>query len=301
MLLYLYDCHREIKDLITADADIDSDEDDDNHGHNTSFWQEVEFMLAVTKPVYKLLRETDTSAAFVSKVYYRMFQIAEEMEKVFENDTFATAALAARQQAIQDIHTKRWEYLHCDYHSAGYALDPNFITHDVNGINNGEVFKDFKTVVGRIHHNSKADYNAAMQQYDAFRDGVGVFGDKKIMSLAETMPAHRWWNMVGGECPELRHVACRVLSKVTSASACERNWSAFEAVQSKKRNRLLPITLKQLVYVRSNLRLQQRRKDTTYATWLADAVDEAVYSDDEDASITAAPVAHAHDVVDVEE
>lgn len=49
--------------------------------------------------------------------------------------------------------------------------------------------------------------------------------------------------------------AVRVLSQGTSASACERNWSSFSHIQSKKRNRLLSSRLEDLVYVRSNLQL----------------------------------------------
>ena len=45
------------------------------------------------------------------------------------------------------------------------------------------------------------------------------------------------------------------MSQVSSASACERNWSAFNHIQSKKRNRLLSGKLEDLVYVRSNLQL----------------------------------------------
>ncbi|XP_052209245.1 uncharacterized protein LOC127812758 [Diospyros lotus] len=37
-----------------------------------------------------------------------------------------------------------------------------------------------------------------------------------------------------------------------SASACERNWSAFDAAQTKKRNRLSPNMLEDLVYIRVN-------------------------------------------------
>jgi len=38
--------------------------------------------------------------------------------------------------------------------------------------------------------------------------------------------------------PELQKVAVRTLSQVTSASACERNWSTFDLIHTKKLNRL---------------------------------------------------------------
>jgi len=42
----------------------------------------------------------------------------------------------------------------------------------------------------------------------------------------------------GAHVPDLQKVAVRVLSQVSSASACERNWSTFDFIHSKKRNRL---------------------------------------------------------------
>jgi len=65
----------------------------------------------------------------------------------------------------------------------------------------------------------------------------------------------------------------RVLSKTSSASACERNWSAFAAVQTPKRCRLSSKHLDNLVYLRSNLRLQQKRLDAKYAEQVAQWVE----------------------------
>lgn len=61
-----------------------------------------------------------------------------------------------------------------------------------------------------------------------------------------------WWEMNGGPIPIVRKVAIRILSQPCSASCCERNWSAFDAAQTKKRNKLLPTMLEDLVYIRMN-------------------------------------------------
>ena len=47
----------------------------------------------------------------------------------------------------------------------------------------------------------------------------------------------------------------RVLAQPTSASSCERNWSAYDFVHSKSRNQLRHARADKLVYVFSNLRL----------------------------------------------
>ncbi|XP_048436097.1 uncharacterized protein LOC125475412 [Pyrus x bretschneideri] len=54
--------------------------------------------------------------------------------------------------------------------------------------------------------------------------------------------------------------AIRVLSLTCSASGCERNWSTFSMIHTKRRNRLEHKRLNALAYVKYNLALQQRSK-----------------------------------------
>ncbi|KAH1250729.1 hypothetical protein GmHk_05G013814 [Glycine max] len=66
------------------------------------------------------------------------------------------------------------------------------------------------------------------------------------ISLAE------WWKLYGGKTPHLQTIAIKVLSLTCSSSGCERNWSTFEHIHSKKRSRLEHQKLQDLVYVRYN-------------------------------------------------
>jgi transposase len=68
----------------------------------------------------------------------------------------------------------------------------------------------------------------------------------------------QWWESYGTDAPHLKKLAIRILSQTCSASGCERNWSVFEHIHSKKRNRLEHQKLNDLVFVRYNLRLQNR-------------------------------------------
>ncbi len=63
-------------------------------------------------------------------------------------------------------------------------------------------------------------------------------GSEQAQRAAKAMMPHKWWAALGESMPALRKFALAVTSQVTTASACERNWSAYEHVVSKKRNRL---------------------------------------------------------------
>jgi len=57
----------------------------------------------------------------------------------------------------------------------------------------------------------------------------------------------------------LKNFAIRILSQPCSASGCERNWSVFERIHTKKRNRLEHKRLNDMVYVQYNLRLRRNQ------------------------------------------
>lgn len=255
-----------------------------------TFWDEIDFIIAIMEPIFVLLRRTDSSVPLMGKFYHSMHQVGQSLETVFTKPQFAE--YEERKDDIMDAHMNRWEYMHFDYHSAGYALDPNFLSHaDMNTVNNGEVFNGLKSVVKQFYGRGKESCRTlALQQYNEFRQRRGDFADPLTLELASKMAAHEWWDTVGGAMPELQKVACHVLSKTTSASACERNWSAFDAVQAPKRTRLGADTLTDLVYSRSNLRLQQRRTDPDYKQVVSDWIDE----------VNLAPAEHAGSDADVE-
>ena len=78
------------------------------------------------------------------------------------------------------------------------------------------------------------------------------------------MPAHRWWLSFGSHVPELQKVAVRVLSQVSSASVCERNWSTFDFIHTKRRNRLECKKVRDAVFIHNNLRLTEKLENVYY-------------------------------------
>ena len=53
----------------------------------------------------------------MGKVYDRMFMIGNKIDE---------SSVPWKAEAAK-IHEERWEYLHSDMHTAGYALDPEFM------------------------------------------------------------------------------------------------------------------------------------------------------------------------------
>ncbi|XP_054808627.1 uncharacterized protein LOC129310731 [Prosopis cineraria] len=59
-------------------------------------------------------------------------------------------------------------------------------------------------------------------------------------------------------CPNVKDLTVKILGQTASSSGCERNWSVFERIHSKKRNKLEHERLNDLVYIHYNFRLRNR-------------------------------------------
>ena len=89
---------------------------------------------------------------------------------------------------------------------------------------------------------------AVCPQHDAMYAGV------------HSTPAWLWWLTYGSEAPELQSIAIRALSQVASSGASERNWSDFDYIYTKRRNRMSPSLVSDLVYLYANMQSIRRRE-----------------------------------------
>ncbi|KAL8497454.1 hypothetical protein ACS0TY_020957 [Phlomoides rotata] len=123
-----------------------------------------------------------------------------------------------------NIIKARWDkQLRRDIHAAAYLLNPAFAYDKENMCKKKEIMDGFIEMV------------------------TTLIGDK-----------NEWWKFFGCGAPNLQNLAMKILSQTSSSSRCERNWSVFERIHAKKRNRLEHPRLNDLVFIHYNLRLQER-------------------------------------------
>ncbi|CAH1437761.1 unnamed protein product [Lactuca virosa] len=70
-----------------------------------------------------------------------------------------------------------------------------------------------------------------------------------------------YWPSYGSFAPNLKKFAIRALSPTCSATSCDRNWSVFQHLHTKKMNRLGQCRLNAMVFVKFNRALKRRAKD----------------------------------------
>ncbi len=178
----------------------------------------------------------------MGKVYYAMFLIGEELGALKEGTSEQHPRVklsAVKNEQISWLWHKRWEYLHLDMHSTRFVLEPKFQSAEYGQDQNAEMMQGFLNILEKLVPDAK-DQAKTLQQLAQFRNQEGLFGIPGIQAAMRAMPRWKFWQQWGQQVPELQIVGVTVLSQCSAASACERNWSTYDFIHSKKRNRLTP-------------------------------------------------------------
>lgn len=151
-------------------------------------------------------------------------------------------------------------------HYAAYLLNPVFYFKDSSISNDTNVMNEFLNCVEIIFPTDEdMQSTIANDKLLKYKSKSGNFGRKMAVTTYEKVDVYHdfdpvgWWSNYGGETPNLQKMAMRFLSLTSSSSGCERNWSQFEGIHTKKRNRLETSRLNDLVYVKFNANLMKKK------------------------------------------
>ncbi|KAI3958563.1 hypothetical protein MKW92_034716 [Papaver armeniacum] len=215
-----------------------------------NFWQSVISCLKSVIPIVKVLTLVDgDDKPEMGYIYKAIDKAKEQIQANFKNKK-------RRYESYINIIDLRWNtQLHGPLHAAGYFLNPRY-QYATDFAPNVDVKLGFYDAIKKmcplVVERHKID-----KQIDLFTSVGGMFGHEMARETKDRKHPALWWKSYGDSAPELQRVAIRVLSATCSASGCERNWSIFEQVHTKRRNRLSQQRLNALVYVKYNLQLEE--------------------------------------------
>ncbi|GAU16471.1 hypothetical protein TSUD_167030 [Trifolium subterraneum] len=228
--------------------------DENSKKRKNSQVAESDSAAAEEEPLVRVLRIVDSEDKPAMGYLYRaIYKAREEIEKRFKRNKL-------KVEPYLKILDNRWDaQLRKNLHAAGYWLNPS-CRFSPEYENHETTTSGLLDVIEKYAYDSRDLRTKLTAEMRSFRNCEGSFGRKTaIEDRTEVLP-DQWWEMYGTEAPNLKKLAIRILSQTCSASGCERNWSVFEHIHSKKRNRLEHQKLNDLVFVRYNLRLQNRNK-----------------------------------------
>ncbi|KAL7247108.1 hypothetical protein ACSBR2_002093 [Camellia fascicularis] len=211
-----------------------------------NFWPSIQYCLKCTLSLVKVLRLVNRDAKLA------MGYIYEAMDKAKEQILDNFKGMQRSYKPIWDIINLRWDFqLHRPLHATAYYLNPRF--HYVLDFNpDYEIKKGLYETIESMCPTCKLREKVD-RQLDMFHNAENMFGmEMAIQIRSKKQPAVQWASFRGG-CKELQTLAICVLNLTCSGTGYERNWSTFDQVHTKRRNRLEQQRLNALVFTKYNL------------------------------------------------
>jgi hypothetical protein len=218
-----------------------------------SFWKMVQRIVNCMKPMAELLRLSDRDEPSMGIAYSALMDLRDSIaSREFKLSDTPSIAKKRREDVVKIID-RRIAFIVQPLYRAAFALNPRFRAPEFPD----EVLTDLEEVLVRCL-GEKEGMKAFTVFQSYYTTGRGV--TERMEQAAQSLPPHEWWKVYGAPLQPLSGFAMRLLAQVPSASACERNWSAYKFVHSEKRNRLGKKRARDLVNVFQNLRATKRAR-----------------------------------------
>ncbi|RVW46411.1 hypothetical protein CK203_081776 [Vitis vinifera] len=253
----LHDHKHDLQALVTSKFFVDSRYSKDYKSKvavsiilDNRFWNDCLIVVNLMSPLMRVLRIVDCDErSSMGYVYEGMYRVRLGIKKLFNYNE-------RLYKPYTEIIKQCWDQqLKKSIHSAAYWLNPCFQYDQEKFCNKPNVIGGVMDVTDQKVLKGKLE---TMNEMELFRDRLGSFGRELAYSSREVLQPDEWWRLHGYSASHLQKLAILILSQTASSSGCERNWSVFERIHTKRRNRLEHQRLNDLVYVHDNLHLKNR-------------------------------------------
>ncbi|XP_059063100.1 uncharacterized protein LOC131079406 isoform X2 [Cryptomeria japonica] len=199
---------------------------------DNQFAQRAAEIVKVSEPLVRVLRLVDGDKTPMGYLYEAMDRVKESIKNYYKGDRL-------KFDPIWEIVDRRWNnQLHQPIHAVGYFLNPRFRFGGSYLDPNGEVMKGLGTCIERMVPDVEGR-ELIVSELQNYEGGRGkLFSSELARRGRITQTPDAWWQNWGGNTPNLKKFAPRVLCQPCSSSNCERNWILFEAIHTKKRSKL---------------------------------------------------------------
>ncbi|XP_057518312.1 uncharacterized protein LOC130799224 [Amaranthus tricolor] len=235
---------------------------------NDDWWDNVEYILDFTRPIYDMIRACDTDKASLHLVYENWdSMISKVKEIIYNHEHKQRHEYSSFFSVVETILLSRWKKSNTSLHCLAHSLNPRYYSdtwlkevpgrvapHVDNEIST-QRFNCFRRLFQDLEDRRKVN-----MEYAIFlaRDD-GVFTEPECLNDMYLMAPKHWWATYGSQVPMLQALAFKLLGQPSSSSCCERNWSTYKFIHSCTRNKLAPKRAQDLVYIHNNLCLLSRR------------------------------------------
>ena len=197
-------------------------------------WEFLQLVLDALAPAYTLLRMVDGYKPAAGKVYHRLLLVDEHYQTLKSGNP----GVKWCEQLLQlQFWADDWNYMHVDFHSLGFCVDPE--NHGRLGNMGQTVWAEFVRFAKRMLKAAPASRGFTIEQltdeYSQYQNLEGGF-TTDVLDMAKGTAGHKWWQQWGKSTPALQYVSQRALAQTVSASCSGQACSEYDFVHSQRRN-----------------------------------------------------------------
>ncbi|TXG51088.1 hypothetical protein EZV62_023612 [Acer yangbiense] len=231
------------------------------------FWKSAHEAVSVSEPLVRILRIVDGDMPAMGYIYEGIERAKLVIQAYYKG-------VEEKYVPIWEIIDRRWNIqLHSPLHAAAAFLNPS-IFYNPNFKIDLRMRNGFQEAMIKLATTDK-DKIEITKEHPIYINAQGALGtDFAVMGRTLNSPGD-WWASYGYEIPTLQRAAMRILSQPCSSHWCKWNWTTFENIHSKKRNKVELEKFNDLVFVHCNLWLQAiyRSRDGKFKPIIYDEID----------------------------
>nr|XP_017226358.1 PREDICTED: uncharacterized protein LOC108202473 [Daucus carota subsp. sativus] len=234
-----------------------------------TWWDQVDYILEFTSPMYGMLRFADTDKPSLHLIYDMWDEMIEKVKTIiYRRERKELSEDSPFYNVVYSILIDRWMKSSSPLHCFAHSLNPRYYSNTwLNAATDRlpphqdiELSEERNKCIKRYFPDGEAR-KAVNVEFARFSGQMDSFGSADSIEDRGTEDPKMWWLVYGASAPNLQKIALKLLGQPCSSSCCERNWSTYSFIHSVKRNKILPTRAEDLVYVHTNLRLLSRKSD----------------------------------------
>jgi hypothetical protein len=208
------------------------------------FWNEVDELLDILKPIHVSQVMSESSKGHIGHVRRRWLEIRKGFE---DHDHYADDLL--------DIYRSRSALQIADIHIAAYHLDPANIN------SKPEDVKEYHAVFNVFTSHSPPECHATLKsEFFRFKKRKGGFDDPDYWTDDAVKDPVTFWSMASAMSPLLAEFAERLFTTPPNSVPSERAFSAMNLQHSRLRPNLSPKKIDKLCFIHMNCRALYSQK-----------------------------------------
>ncbi|XP_034217319.1 uncharacterized protein LOC117628874 [Prunus dulcis] len=232
------------------------------------FWEDIDYILNFTSPIYEMLRLSDTDMPCLHLIYEWWDSMIEKVKTIiYRKERKQLNEESMFFNVVHEILVDRWTKSSTPLHCFAHSLNPKYYCKEWLDMapnrcpphKDIEITRERKKCIERFFSN-EVERRAVNEEYASFSACIEDFSGMDSMKDRGFMAPVKWWVIHGASTPKLQTIALKLLGHPSSSSCCERNWSTYNFIHSIKRNKITPERAEDLVFVHSNLRLLSRKR-----------------------------------------